>query len=45
MLTSFKFGSPRLRLDGAYIAVVTYHRPGDAAQAWYSPSHVVTFYR
>lgn len=35
---------PRLRLDGVYIAVVTYVRRG-SAEAWYAPQHVVTFYR
>ncbi|KAM0750648.1 hypothetical protein T439DRAFT_380527 [Meredithblackwellia eburnea MCA 4105] len=36
---------PRIRLDGAFISVVTYVRTGDSGQAWYSPEHLVTFYR
>lgn len=36
---------PRLRLDGAYISVVTYLRRGESSQAWYSPTHLITFYR
>ena len=37
--------SPRIRFDGCYIAVISYHRRGEDHASLYSPSHVVTFYR
>ncbi|SCV67584.1 BQ2448_5195 [Microbotryum intermedium] len=35
---------PRLRFDGAFISVVTYLRRGENS-SWYSPTHLITFYR
>lgn len=34
----------RIRLDGAFISVVTYHRQGQS-EAWHAPTHLITFYR
>ncbi|GJN88990.1 hypothetical protein Rhopal_001961-T1 [Rhodotorula paludigena] len=40
----FYIEHPRIRLDGAYISVVTYLRRGET-QSIYAPTHLITFYR
>ncbi|BGP47752.1 hypothetical protein JCM10450v2_003617 [Rhodotorula kratochvilovae] len=40
----FYIEHPRIRLDGAYISVVTYLRRGET-QSVYAPTHLITFYR
>ncbi|SCZ93763.1 BZ3500_MvSof-1268-A1-R1_Chr6-3g08869 [Microbotryum saponariae] len=35
---------PCIRFDGAFISVVTYLRRGENS-SWYSPTHLITFYR
>jgi len=36
---------PRLRLDGVYIAVCHYIRPGLSENAWVQTSHLITYHR
>ncbi|KAG8702649.1 hypothetical protein FRC09_004624 [Ceratobasidium sp. 395] len=36
---------PRLRLDGVYIAVCHYVRPGQSENAWVNVDHLVTYHR
>ncbi|CAG8548149.1 208_t:CDS:2 [Funneliformis caledonium] len=36
---------PRIRLDGIYIAICNYLRPGSSENAWNRPIHLVTYYR
>jgi F-box protein 9 len=41
----FFIEQPRVRLDGCFIAVVTYLRRGESHQAFTTPVHMITFYR
>jgi hypothetical protein len=42
--TEYFAHSPRIRLDGCFISVVTYLRRGEVVSI-YAPTHLITFYR